>query len=124
MPSHNTINDALERAPRQACTQQQQQVRKTTRGHFTVLNQARTKPMQPFVFNKEKRRVQQKIYPIFVYTSMFFMNLLICEKRNMMEHCTLYKFLIIKNHMTLSLSIVGTVNCQFFTIRDISMQFG
>ena len=51
------------------------------------------------------------------------MNLLIYVKRNMMEHCTLYKLLIVKNHMTLSLSIVETVNCQFFTIRDISIHF-
>ena len=40
-----------------------------------------------------------------------------------MEHCTLYKLLTIKNHMTLSLFIVHTRKCQFFTIPDISMHF-
>ena len=29
-------------------------------------------PIQPFLFDKEKGRVQQKMYPIFVYTSMIF----------------------------------------------------
>ena len=42
----------------------------------------------------------------------------------MMEYWTLHTFLTIKNHMTLSLLTVYTVKCQFFTIRDISMDFG
>ena len=52
------------------------------------------------------------------------MNLLIYVKLNMIEHCTRYKLSIIKNHMTLPLSIVETVKCQIFTIRGISMHFG
>jgi len=72
LPSHSTIHEELECAPTKACSQQQQQVRRRTRGQFTVYNQAKTKPIQPFVFNKEKGRVQQKMYPIFVHTSMIF----------------------------------------------------
>ena len=42
----------------------------------------------------------------------------------MMEYWTLHTLLTIKNHMTLSLLTVYAVKCQFFTIRDISMDFG
>ena len=40
-----------------------------------------------------------------------------------MERCTFYKLLTIKNHMTLSLFIVYTAKCQFFTIPDTSLHF-
>ena len=49
------------------------------------------------------------------------MNLLIYVKRDLMELWALYKLLMIKNHMNLSLFIVETVNCHCFTIRDITM---
>ena len=42
----------------------------------------------------------------------------------MVEYWTFHTLLTIKNHMTLSLLSVYTVKCQFFTIRDISMDFG
>ena len=54
------------------------------------------------------------MYPIFVYTSMIFyefIDIRTTKYDRAMEHCSLYKLLILKNHMTLSLSIVETVNC-------------
>ena len=55
--------DELECAPTQECTQQQQQqqqVRRRAREQFTVYNQAKSNPIQPYVFKKEKGRVQQR----------------------------------------------------------------
>ena len=40
-----------------------------------------------------------------------------------MDHSTLYRLLIIKNHMTLSLFLVKSVKCDIYTIRDISIHF-
>ena len=63
------------------------------------------------------------MYRLLVYTLLIIYEVIdVCTARYM-DHSTLYRLLIIKNHMTLSLFLVESVKCDFYTIRDISIHF-
>ena len=54
----------------------------------------------------------QNVPNFFTYVNDF-LRIYTYVQRNMMGNTTVYMLLITKNHSTLSLSIVETVNCQF-----------
>ena len=62
--------------------------------------------------------------PIYVYTSITFYEFTDIGKAKHDEALHTLQAFEKKNHMALSLFIAETINCQFFTIRNISMHFG
>ena len=82
---------------------------------MTLYKQAKTRPIhQP---GEQVSRAQN--VPTLVTLLILYEIIDVCTVKHM-DHSTLYR---LKNHMTLSLFLVKSVKCDFYTIRDISIHF-